>query len=213
MNRENQFHQMEHVVQGAEKTETIGLGSALDSAKRLERLGGGQTASVWKMETEVDHKPLYFARKQFQSGNRVQIARERAILQAVQEIDGVPKLLQATETFIDMEFVPGVSLGKLTPGKRREIPRASVLDLFHTLVRIASRNVVNSDLNVNNILYDSQEKKLSLIDFGGADLIKDKPLTRDRLKFMLLGIKKLFPGFSEFDTFYEEVEREREKGA
>ena len=211
MYSENPFHSMKHLDGSLEKKDVVSLDASLDSAKKIERLGGGQTASVWKMETEIDHKPFYFARKQFQSGNRFQITREQEILQAVQGIEGVPKLLQAKETWIDMELVSGISLGKLPPGKRREIPRSSVLDLFHSLVCIASRNVVNSDLNVNNILYDNDTKKLSLIDFGGAVLHKEGEPKRDQLKFMLLGLKKLFPGFSEFDSFYERVVKEREK--
>lgn len=185
--------------------------SALNAANKLTRLGGGKTAVAWKMETTLGDTPFAFARKQFQSGNINQINHESVVLTKIQSIEGVPTLLQKTNTFIDIELIKGVPLGKMTPAERKTIPRPCVVDFFHTLIKIAAHGIINSDLNVNNILYDSINQKLTLVDFGGATICEDAEPKKEQLKFVLLGLKKLFPNFQEFDNFYQLINIEHQK--
>lgn len=109
--------------------------------------------------------------KQFENEQRI-----LHLLDAKQIVKLVKSTATASESIHVFEDVGGLSLDKLISQKYKftlnEILHIS-LELAYALKYIHTQNIIHADLNPKNIVYNTKNKELQIIDFG-LSIIKDE---------------------------------------
>lgn len=103
-------------------------------------------------------------------------ANEAQILEKLSELSATPKLYQSLVsenlTFIAMEFLQGDNLLELWNRDRSLFSEAKVLYILQQvakiLVEVHKEKIVHLDIKPENIIWDREKEKISLIDFREA---------------------------------------------
>jgi WD40 repeat protein len=109
----------------------------------------------------------------------------------------IPRLVsyfeQGSNLYLVQEFIPGDTL--LQELKLRTFDEAGIrellADLLPILVFIHDRNVIHRDIKPENIIRRSSDRKLVLIDFGGAKQVTQTTLGRQGTGIFTLGYAPL----------------------
>lgn len=93
-------------------------------------------------------------------------------------IKGLENLYNELSVFMILEFIPGYTLSQYMDCQRKTgysiEPREWIIFmklLFGIMDCLHENNIAHGDMNPGNIYYNSEEKSLVMIDFGGACLI------------------------------------------
>ncbi|MBU0660565.1 serine/threonine-protein kinase [Patescibacteria group bacterium] len=182
----------------------IDIKELLLGAQKQKKIGKGAQAVVWLMEaTYGDHK-LPFVRKTFTQARESDIQFEYGVLDRLKGISGIPRVYWHDEKSIDMEYLTGIPLGRMKKTQRDMIPDRSIISFRDSVIKSIARGVINTDFNVNNILWNAESMKLEWIDFGGVRMINPKDMTRTDIKSVFDALRKTFP-YIDLSNAYEQV--------
>ena len=177
-----------------------------ENAIKKERLGKGAQSIVYLMESESDGASKEFVRKIFTNNPVSQIKHEYDALERMTDVGCTPTPFRMDQKTLDMEFMKGIPLGRLKPGKRDQIPTETLAAFKDAVITALSRGVINTDFNVNNVILNQENNTLGWVDFGGVRLVDPENLTRKDVKAVLGAIRKTFPRFPGLADSYEELE-------
>lgn len=141
-----------------------------DKYELLEKLGEGSSGVVYRCRRIKTDE--IFAVKSFQFEDQ-HLASIRANFVNMKRLD-FPHLVRYEALYIDlrkhmawlvMEYVGASSLGRAL-GMSEDEMRGVVQQLLQTLNYLHLRGVVHRDVKIENVLYDRENRRITLIDFG-----------------------------------------------
>ena len=154
-----------------------------------EKLGCGGFGSVFAGFRNSDSKPVAIKNIKkdeidaWKTIKNITIPMEIYLLEKVRYIEGVVTLLdwyEESDSFhIIMERLPSISLFDYQTEKRcfsEEETRNFFNQIVRTLSKIHSVGVIHHDLTTENILIDTTNQKVNIIDFGLASLDNGEPI-------------------------------------
>ncbi|KAB3533786.1 protein kinase domain-containing protein [Alkaliphilus serpentinus] len=142
--------------------------------KIIKLLGKGGTSRVY-MAMDIDSKE-YYAMKI--SKDNISLNREYQLLKSFSSMDFIVKAHDIDDLLIDqqlwhfllLEYIPGVNIkGYIEKSKLDLLTILSLsLLLLEEIGKIHQLGYIVGDLKLENIMLDSRNKRLKLIDLGGA---------------------------------------------
>ena len=106
--------------------------------------------------------------------NKKYIVREIKNLNSIKTINNVPKILATglsdTLNYIILSKQKGIDLFEYVEANNvfnENSIKHIVIQILDILIKIYEKNIIHGDIKPENIIYDKEEKKISLIDFEG----------------------------------------------
>lgn len=177
------------------------------SYKVIKMLGKGGTARVY-MVMENSSKKLYAMKI---SSDNLSLNREFQLLQCFSSIDFIVKAYEIDDVVIDnqlwhfllLEYIDGVDIKQYI--EKSKLDTLTMLSLIIILLEEISKihilGYILGDLKLENIMLDSRNKRLRLIDMGGAvkldSPIKEYTPAYDRASWGC-GERKAEPSYDQF---------------
>jgi eukaryotic-like serine/threonine-protein kinase len=162
------------------KGQVLQVGEMVADYTIVEILGQGSSSAVYLVTRENKQYALKYLQRH-NLRDRKRLCKEAAVLEALSDVEGIPKLYQAQlerdDPFIVMEAVKGCtlamfksSLGALSPRKALSVigPLSRILSELH------KRRYIHRDLKPANVLIRESDGQVFLIDFG---LVKSSSLS------------------------------------
>ena len=102
---------------------------------------------------------------------------ETAVLKVLDH-PAIPKLLDVSPyEWIDLSYISGIDLFDYVKSMSKNMTRREAIPIFRQLCEILayihSIGIVHRDIKLENVLYDERIGKISLIDWGLANFVKD----------------------------------------
>lgn len=139
---------------------------------------------------------------------------EIKIMKKLKDVINVPELKTKQETFtIYMEKIEGDKLSQKLNEYSKKIQKEIMFELGKIIFKMHEKEIVHGDLTTSNIIYNKNNKKIYLIDFGLSSFnakIENKGVDIHLLKQALEA--KHFHNwkilFSEFEKGYKKINSE-----
>lgn len=147
-------------------------------------IGQGKYSIIYKAERVNDDSEKKYAMKILRKLklNKVDyeaMRREIEVMQMLDEQDNVAKYIETGESFeyvyIIMEYVPSVDLKTYYTKNKSDFTMNIVQAISKQLLTIVnslhSKCIIHRDIKADNIIYNQETKKITLIDFGLSRII------------------------------------------
>lgn len=159
-----------------------------DSYTFINKLGAGQSSVVWKVNknnNEVYALKVFFGGDKSDKNLLKAVQNEIFITNQAADANHAPKCFPFLNYFncILMEFLDANQFINVDINKFTINDYAKLLPAINKLINdLCEKNIKHGDPNLQNILYDSSNKKVYLIDYGMSKIIDKKDKDYNLLK-------------------------------